>query len=664
MEAQNDFMILRQTVNKAVRQYMDLRKRISWKDKGKSATIMRLAKPFQTGYFTIAVAGKMSSGKSTFINSLIGENLLPTGHFQTTSCITWIVSSDKRYMEVSYADGKKETFTENLAEELQKLVAVPKKFEHLPIHHLNILIKQGDNISEILKKKAGIEEMTKTTADDSLWKEYVSTTPKSKIPENVEIYLQLPKEYEGWRIVDTPGVGAVGGIQDATKKLLTSKEGDDRAYSIIDAVILLHNCKENIQDQTANEFAEDIRKSMGDLADGRLFFVMTHASDNDFLHHKETTLEIAETLFGTKLKIPKSRINYVDSLIHHFITSARNSKKDFSNLVSLQTPLEGWKEEDWEIMKNLLYPSYCKFMTSRKECTNSSLFAELESVSRFDSLRTMLYEFLNDEKSKAFSDLMSLIQSELQAYGKSLRKEIQAVSNGKAAIDKQIEEIEKEKTQLHIALGKIRDKVTKGVIEEKFSFIDREFQKLSQLESISDVRTAFLQVIEKGLSTEKEIFSSLIKEFESYVSKFNDSTTTFDALDFSQIERDATISATSQITDYNRPETETVCCGEDKKTYPHTKSHIDFEKKRREFTATVISKGRIQFNKFKKGLMHKIDSFYKIAADDIAEKTDAAISRLEYYKRNLANDDMLLSDLRSKLSGVNEALTQLEKFED
>lgn len=665
MEAQNDFMILRQTVNKAVKQYIDLRERIDWKDKGKSKTIMRLAKPFQTGYFTIAVAGKMSSGKSTFINSLIGENLLPTGHFQTTSCITWIVSADKRYMEVSFADGQKKTFTKNLAEELQKLVAVPEKFEQLPISHLNILIKQGDNISEILKKKAGIEEMTKTTADDALWEEYVSITPKSKIPEKVEIYLQLPKEYEGWRIVDTPGVGAVGGIQDATKKLLTSKEGDDRAYSI-DAVILLHNCKENIQDQTANEFAEDIRKSMGDLADGRLFFVMTHACDPDFICHKESTLQKAEELFGTKLKIPKSRINYVDSFIHRFITSAKKSKKDFSNLVVfLQTPpLEGWKEEDWGIMKKLLPQFYANLMESGKECTNSSLFAELESVSRFESLRAMLYEFLNDEKSKAFSDLMSLIQSELQAYGKSLRKDIQAVSKGKAAIDKKIEEVEKEKTQLNIALGKIRDKATKGVIEERFSFIDREFLKLSQLESISDVRTAFLQVIEKGVSTEKKIFSSLINEFESYVSKFDDSATTFESLDLSQIEFDAREEAITYETDYDRPETEYVCCGEDKTTYPYTKQKIDFDKQRRKFTATVITKGRTQFEKFKSGLMHKIESFFKIAKADIDEKTDAAIHKLEDYKRNWDEKDMILSGLHSKLSQVESALADLKKFEE
>lgn len=663
MDTKNDFMLLRQIVNDAVKQYTDLRKRIDWKDKGKSATIMRLAKPFQTGYFTIAVAGKMSSGKSTFINSLIGENLLPTGHFQTTSGITWIISSDKRYMEVTYADGKKRTFTDNLAKELRTLVAVPERFNSLPINHINILIKGGDSLSNILEKKPGIEEMTHTSSPESLWKEYVASMPKSKIAEKVEIYLPLPKEYEGWRIVDTPGVGAIGGIQDATKRLLTSKEGDDNAY-IVDAVVLLHNCKENIEDESANSFAEEIRKSMGDLANGRLFFVLTHACDPTFLQHKEETLAKAHTLFGTRLSIPQTRINYVDSLVHHFITSAVKSKKDFSNLMSLNMPLDGWSNEDWAIIKGVLSPFYINFMMSGKECTNSTLFAELENVSRFEALRTILYEFLNDEKEKAFSNLLNLIQSELVSYGKSLKKDIQSVSNGKAAIDKQIAEVQEEKTRLNIALGKVRDKATHGAVEEKFSFVDTDLKKLSDLQSIPEVRTKFMQIIEKGLSTEKTFFSSLIAEFSSYSKDYTEYSSTFSSLDFSEIEREAESIATSQVKDYSRPEYKSVCCGDDEKYYPHTKSEVDFTKKRREFTAIVVKKGRTMCQAFKTGLLNKIDKFFTIVSQNIQNKTAAAIARLEAYNRDLANKEAILSDLRSKLSSVDEALSELKKYED
>lgn len=664
METQNDFMLLRQVVNDAVKQYTDLRKRIDWKDKGRSATIMRLAKPFQDGFFTIAVAGKMSSGKSTFINSLIGENLLPTGHFQTTSGITWIVSSDKRYMEVTYADGKKRTFTQNLAEELHKLVAVPEKFSSLPINHINILIKGGDDLKTILQKKAGIEEMTNTkgSAQESLWKEYINKTPKSSIAEKVVIYLQLPKEYEGWRIIDTPGVGAVGGIQDATKKLLTDKEGEDRSYAV-DAVVLLHNSRENIEDESANTFAEDIRKSMGDLAKGRLFFVLTHASDQSFIQHKKTTLDKANSLFGSKLNIPQNRINYVDSLIHHFITAAKKSKKDFSDPKVLNQPLPGWSDKDWEIVKGVISPFYFQFMTSGKECTNNALFAELENVSRFDSLRSMLYEFFNDEKENAFSQLLDLIQFELNSYGISLSKDIESVSNGKAAIDKQIEDAKKEKRNLDIALGKVRDKVTPGIIDEKFSFIDVELGKLSQLETIGGVRTKFLQIIEKAISTEKTFFGSLISEFSTFIGNYRNTSSTFASIDFQQIERDAERAATSQVTDYNRPETESVCCGEDKRTYPHKKDKIDFEKKKREFTTDVIMKGRNQSRIFKEGLKRKTTEFLHIASNNINEKTYATVRRLENYKKAIANRDAIITELRGKLAAVEKSLSELKKYE-
>ena len=168
MRNTNDFMSLRTAVNKALSQYMQLRKKIDWKDSSKSATIQQLAQPFLNGYFTIAIAGKMSAGKSTFINSLIGENLLPTGHFQTTSSITWIVSSKDRSMEVTFADGKKLTYKNHFAEELRKLVAVPKEFDALPISDINTLIIGNNDINTILQKKAGIEEKTGTSSSEDL----------------------------------------------------------------------------------------------------------------------------------------------------------------------------------------------------------------------------------------------------------------------------------------------------------------------------------------------------------------------------------------------------------------------------------------------------------------------------------------------------------------
>lgn len=667
MEKQNDFMILRETVDKAVSQYTELRKKINWKDTGKSATICRLAKPFQTGYFTIAIAGKMSSGKSTFINSLIGENLLPTGIFQTTSGITWIVSSDRRYMEVTYADGKKKTFTENLAEELQKLVAVPEEFHSLPINHINILIKGNNNIATILKKKAGIEEMTDTSSDEKLWRKYVASTSKGKIADKVTIYLPLPAEYKGWRIVDTPGIGAIGGIQEATKKLITSKEGENNT---VDAVILLQNGVEGVEDESANKFAKEVRKSMGDLAKGRLFFVLTHAGDAKFLSNQDGILERAHSNFGNKLNIPKERVTYVDSLIHHFLVDARKSHRDFSNPISLQTRLNGWNEKDWDALKAVISPFYINLMMCGNEINNNSLFAVLESVSRFESLRDLLYEFLNEEKENAFNELLTLIKEELTSYGVALRKDIQAVSNGQAAIDRQIKEAEEEERRLNLALVKVQQKATPGAIENAFKFIDPELQQLSNLASIGEVRTKYLQIIEESLSKQKKFFEVLKADFSRYVDQFEETSVTFKSLDLDDLERQAGNKAIIDVVDYSRSEDRLVKKGgfssedEYETYYPYTKKETDFVQKRREFTALVINEGRKHSTAFQAGLKVKVNEFFNIVNKNIKEKTKATIERLKQYKKRMADSDALLTELRSKLSEIEYQLAELKKLEE
>lgn len=98
-------------------------------------------------------------------------------------------------------------------------------------------------------------------------------------------------------------------------------------------------------------------------------------------------------------------------------------------------------------------------------------------------------------------------------------------------------------------------------------------------------------------------------------------------------------------------------------TYPFKKEQIDFDIKRREFTALVIKKGRQQCADFKNGLNEKIYMFFLIASSNIKEKTDTAIKRLEEYKCRLADKDSVLLGLNSKLSDVEDVLSQLKKYE-
>ena len=666
----NDFMSLRSAVDKALSQYLQLRKKIDWKDSGKSATIQQLAQPFLNGYFTIAIAGKMSAGKSTFINSLIGENLLPTGHFQTTSGITWIVSSKNRSMEVTFADGKKLTYKNNFAEELRKLVAVPEEFDALPINDINTLIVGNNNINTILQKKAGIEVKTGTSSNESLWRKYVSDTPKSKIAQKVVIQIPLPEEYEGWRIVDTPGVGAIGGIQEATMQLLTSRDKSNNNQHLVDAVILLHKGTENIQDESANRFAEDVSKSMGDLAKGRLFFVLTHASTQEFLNYKDGILSRALNLFGKRLDIPADRITYVDSLIQRFVTDAKKSGKDFSNPQNLYTALTGWTQEDWNAIRSHLFQLRMELEMHGKEISNSTIFGQLETTARFDVLRDKLNDFLNNEKEATFNRLMNLIEEELKSYQFRVQKDIKAVSNGSSEIAKQIKEAEQENLQLQQVLVKLQQKATPGAIKKIFEFVDTELEALSTKKTIAEVRAAYLKIIDKGINAEKNYFEALIKDFELFAKEFNNSNLTMKSLDMQYIEQEAQMKATSKVTDYSRSEKKLVSKGgwssDDKYEtyYPHKKDQVDFDRKLREFTAVVKREGRIHYKAYIDGVVEKCKNFLTITSNNVDVKKNNTIYRLKCYENCKTEKDKLLAVLNSHLNEIKKVQIELNKFSD
>lgn len=73
--------------------------------------------------YTIAVIANMSAGKSTFINALFGEDILPTADEATTDCATFIYGkSDKKEAVIYFEDNKNKVILneKNLIEELKQ----------------------------------------------------------------------------------------------------------------------------------------------------------------------------------------------------------------------------------------------------------------------------------------------------------------------------------------------------------------------------------------------------------------------------------------------------------------------------------------------------------------------------------------------------------------
>ncbi|MFH0977635.1 MAG: dynamin family protein [Spirochaetota bacterium] len=112
----------------------------------------------QNKIIDVAVLGQFKAGKSSFLNSFIGKEILPTGVIPLTSVITRIMYGEKEKVAVFFLDGH---------------------VEEIAINSIDAYVSESKNPENI---------------KDVLW---------------VDVELPELKQYEGLRFVDTPGLGSI-----------------------------------------------------------------------------------------------------------------------------------------------------------------------------------------------------------------------------------------------------------------------------------------------------------------------------------------------------------------------------------------------------------------------------------------------------------------------
>ena len=659
----NQFIILRNRVRKAVDAYKKALSDCAIKEKWHSETIYRMANPFLNGFFTLAVVGKMSSGKSTFINTLIGADLLPTGHFQTTSAITYIENGAKPTLKVIFADGKEKVFAgDNIRAELRKLVAVPEEFSALPINDINILIAGGDDENEILRKKEGIEAKTKSPErHKEEWIRYIRSHGKSTIPEEVHIYYPLGTALQGWRIVDTPGVGAIGGIQDETKKLFDKR--DSNGAKVVDAIIFLQRGDDNIEDYTNVEFVGNTFNDLTDEAKERLFFVLTHATTQKFRQHKEDILIKAKTLYGDPYKIPAERLTYIDSLMAKFHDDVVKTGIDLSSIDPDDAePLEGWTQEDSDVIYELFSPLKKELKNRQLPKNNNTMRDLMQEWGNFHSLHEIINNFVSQVKKSAYEKIISLIMTDYKNIISKYEHEIELLNGGEAAIRKERERLTRKKNEYNLLLSKLRRSAQYSTIAKKFNFVDEELNKLSEKKSIAEVRTTYLNIMDRAIQEQKRIFESLESDFAEFCKELDPKDIVLSQIDFNSIENEAEKKSSEYVTDYSRSKTETYKTGtvspktHTRTTYPYTKLKVEFDKKLREFKTVVLKKARSIRDSFMTQLEKKTIILCDIVESDIEEKTKNLEKRLSEMELNLQNKIKEIESINAKKQTIQDAL--------
>jgi len=140
---------------------------IATSDRVKTAFHLLRAK-LEAGVFSLVVAGQFKRGKTTFINALLGENLLPTAVIPLTSIVTVISFGEDLKIEAVFQDGRRQAIgpdelplyvTERLNPKNEKLV------DRVEIEHPSPYLEGGVRIVDTPGIASIHEHNTRTTYD-------------------------------------------------------------------------------------------------------------------------------------------------------------------------------------------------------------------------------------------------------------------------------------------------------------------------------------------------------------------------------------------------------------------------------------------------------------------------------------------------------------------
>jgi len=274
--------------------------------------------------YILAIVGESKSGKSTFINALLGKPILPTGVLQCTSGITEIVDTDndqdnkKVYLKVKYGnstqpvpefEGRLEEDLTPLQEKLRAIAALKPEYRDLPVFQLNQFLtetKPAQITTEIVKEECGKllrnennnpYKLPKEKFEELVQQYLAEYMDLSQIPVDISIGYPVGLKSAHIQIVDTPGVNARGGLETATLNYIDNAN----------AAIFIHPLK-NIASESLGEFFKKVPKR----SHGNIFMCLTHKAQHTEEAVKLTVVE-AKKLFP-EIK-PQERIIAVDSML-------------------------------------------------------------------------------------------------------------------------------------------------------------------------------------------------------------------------------------------------------------------------------------------------------------------------------------------------------------
>ena len=558
-------------------------------------------------------------------------------------------------MTIVFGDGHKKVIKDDISGKIKPHVAIPEKYHHLPVNNIDDMIMGGFDFKKIWEVHYQLEEETLCPPiDKALLKDYVEQRKKKDIAVEVRMKYPFNEELKGWRVIDTPGIGAIGGIETRTKQLLaTQKEDGSRE---VDAIIFLQNGSQTLDQTDTKKFVKEQLDNLTESDKDRLFYVLTHSSSSDFVTHKDSKIDFITQNYGSKIKV----LTYADSLLYTFLTDLEGSDVSLDEFMKFAQPND-WADDEWRAIMGILFQAMLHLQQKHDSFNHDTMLRTVKEWSHFEELKNEINSFAKNEKQKTLRNLLNLIATDYLGFVHQLDKDKELVDGDLASINNEIQNVEKKRQGYNIPAQKADNLIKIDRINAEFDFIETELRAFEGLKSIDSVRTSVTNLFDSVQKKEKEVFEKIIKEFSDFFKDFDSNDIVLESIDFYAIESAAgNFDKDKYIIEPARTETH----WSDPDEYipaKYDQKKIE-EEKIRNFKALALRKARSQKDRFLPQIKVKVDNMRNQIFDELDTKIKVEIDRLEGLKSQLARKEEFRAENDAYIAKSHAASKELIKL--
>ena len=466
--------------------------------------------------FVLMITGEAKSGKSTFVNAYLGEDILPMGVKQYTSSIIEIKYGEEFSLMAEYAGGRKEQIKgkENISKFLKDNAALNDDYRDIPVPTINneILVKYKGKISERV-----VEDLIEGVKEDNIYnlpeKEYNGKI-KRYIEENknkwqniitkmVILYPFKIEELKNIKIIVSSGVNAAGHVGDVSENYIETAN----------AIMFLKSITGQALESTS--FKKILDTGSVERNKGTLFLILTRAVNVNG-ENLETLKEEAKRLYGSKIR--EEQIVAVDSKVQMFL----NEISKYSTYDDIEEYLD-------ELEKTNQFEDFMN-PPRRMRGEKSSYIEYLTEKSRFKNINEAIEKFARKSQYYALDEVVKRISKVCKTIEDSMKYDMKLyeskITKDPTEFTAQICEIKTKINEINIKIVKKADEVKekyispnpKGIIarkaEEKFLELEKEIKTLNTEsdDSINELEKISLRKIEEQKEFQKVIQEEIVKE--------------------------------------------------------------------------------------------------------------------------------------------------------